>query len=103
MPRHHGARGAGTGGGINCQSCEAREGEHGTLAAFGVWYRWNARVEVRAIVGSASAKNVGRKGGGPVCGNALDARASPRDYRDMGSLTIECGIVGMVVMRHTRI
>ena len=69
----------------------------------GVWYRWNARDEARAIVGSVWAKNVGRKSCGLVCGNALDARASPRDFCDMGSFKIECGIVGMVVMKHTRI
>ena len=35
--------------------------------------------------------------------DALDARASPRDFCDMGSFKIECGIVGIGVMRHTRI
>ena len=69
----------------------------------GVWYRWNARDDARAIAGSVWAKNGGRKGCGPVCGNALDARASPRYFFDMGSFTIECGIVGTVVMKHTRI
>ena len=34
----------------------------------GVWYRWNAHDDARAIVGSVWAKNVGRKGGGLFCG-----------------------------------
>ncbi len=69
----------------------------------GVWYGGNPRDEARAIVRSVWAKHVERKGCGLVCGNALDARASPRYFFDMGSFTIECGIVGTVVMKHTRI